>query len=156
MYPPMEVGNEQVVLRPMNCPHHILVFASEPRTARDIPFRLAELGTSFRYERSGVVGGLSRVRQMTLNDGHVFCAAGDVEAEITSIMGLVTEAYRALAIPPPRLRLSRGGRGQSTPAKRPYGNAAKRCCAQPYVTFTSTSPRPKARPLFMARRSTSR
>jgi threonyl-tRNA synthetase len=111
MYPPMEVGNEQVVLRPMNCPHHILVFASEPRTARDIPFRLAELGTSFRYERSGVVGGLSRVRQMTLNDGHVFCSAGDVEGEITSIMGLVTEAYRALAIPPPRLRLSRGGTG---------------------------------------------
>ena len=106
MYPPMDVGAEQVVLRPMNCPHHILVFAAEPRSARDLPFRLAEMGTMFRYERSGVVGGLSRVRQMTLNDGHVFCAAEQVESEIATIMSLVAEAYQALAIPAPSLRLS--------------------------------------------------
>jgi threonyl-tRNA synthetase len=79
MYPPMETGTGQVVLRPMNCPHHILVYASEPRTMRDMPLRLAELGTMFRYERSGVIGGLSRARQMTLNDGHVFCAPEHVE-----------------------------------------------------------------------------
>ena len=60
----------------------------------------------FRYERSGVVGGLSRVRQMTLNDGHVFCAAEQVESEIATIMSLVAEAYQALAIPAPSLRLS--------------------------------------------------
>ena len=111
MYPPMDVGAEQVVLRPMNCPHHILVFASEPRTVRDLPVRLAELGTMFRFERSGVVGGLSRVRQMTLNDGHVFCAAEQVEGEIAAILGLVDEAYRTLAIPAPVYRLSRRGRG---------------------------------------------
>ncbi len=111
MYPPMAVGSEQVVLRPMNCPHHILVYRSEPRGIRDIPFRLAELGTMFRNERSGVVGGLSRVRQMTLNDGHVFCAAEDVEHEIASILELVGIAYKALAIPAPRLRLSRSGVG---------------------------------------------
>jgi threonyl-tRNA synthetase len=111
MYPPMDVGGEQVVLRPMNCPHHILVFASEGRTAREVPFRLAELGTMFRFERSGVVGGLSRVRQMTLNDGHVFCAADQVGGEIASILGLVDEAYRALAIPAPSFRLSLRGPG---------------------------------------------
>jgi threonyl-tRNA synthetase len=111
MYPPMEVGAEQAVLRPMNCPHHILVYCSEPRTSRDVPFRLAELGTMFRYERSGVVGGLSRVRQMTLNDGHVFCAIEQVEQEIASILHLVDVAYKALAMPPPTLRLSRRGDG---------------------------------------------
>ena len=111
MYPPMQVGGEQVVLRPMNCPHHILCFAAEPRTWREMPVRLAELGTMFRMERSGVVGGLSRVRQMTLNDGHVFCAEEQIGEEIASILGMVTEAYRALAIPAPSFRLSRRGEG---------------------------------------------
>jgi threonyl-tRNA synthetase len=111
MYPPMQVGGEQVVLRPMNCPHHILCFAAEPRSYREVPVRLAELGTMFRMERSGVVGGLSRVRQMTLNDGHVFCAEEQIGEEIASILGMVTEAYRALAIPPPSYRLSLRGDG---------------------------------------------
>ena len=111
MYPPMQVGGEEVVLRPMNCPHHILVFASEPRSWREMPVRLAELGTMFRMERSGVVGGLSRVRQMTLNDGHVFCGEEQIGEEIASILGMVTEAYRALAIPAPSFRLSRRGDG---------------------------------------------
>ncbi len=111
MYPPMDAGTEQVVLRPMNCPHHILVYCSEPRTMRDMPLRLAELGTMFRYERSGVIGGLSRARQMTLNDGHVFCAPEHVEQEIASILGLVDIAYKTLAIPAPTLRLSRRGQG---------------------------------------------
>jgi threonyl-tRNA synthetase len=111
MYPPMRVGGDQVVLRPMNCPHHILVFDAEPRSLRAMPVRLAELGTMFRLERSGVVGGLSRVRQMTLNDGHVFCAMEHIGDEIASILGMVAEAYRALAIPPPRPRLSLRGEG---------------------------------------------
>jgi len=111
MYPPMDVGSEQVVLRPMNCPHHILVFEAERRSARELPLRIAELGTMFRCERSGVVGGLSRVRQMTLNDGHVFCLPAHLEAEIASILAMVEEAYRALQIPPPRYRLSLRGEG---------------------------------------------
>jgi threonyl-tRNA synthetase len=120
MYPPMDAGTEQFVLRPMNCPHHILVYRSELRTMRDMPLRLAELGTMFRYERSGVVGGLSRARQMTLNDGHVFCAPEHVEEEIASILGLVEMAYKALAIPAPKLRLSRRGPG----SKYAAGSAA--------------------------------
>ena len=111
MYPPMRIGAEQVVLRPMNCPHHILAFAAEPRTWRDIPFRLAELGTMFRFERSGVVGGLSRVRQMTLNDGHVFCSADQIGDEIAAMLAMVEEAYRALGIPAPTYRLSLSGPG---------------------------------------------
>jgi threonyl-tRNA synthetase len=109
MYPAMRVGSDEVVLRPMNCPHHILVFEAEQPAARSLPWRLAELGTNFRMERSGVVGGLARVRQMTLNDGHVFCLPEQLEAEIASILSLVGEAYEALAIPPPRLRLSLRG-----------------------------------------------
>lgn len=111
MYPPMQVGAEQVVLRPMNCPHHILVFEAERPTVRHVPYRIAELGTMFRNERSGVVGGLSRVRQMTLNDGHVFCLPSQLEQEITAILAMVNEAYRALDIPPPDYRLSRRGAG---------------------------------------------
>jgi len=125
MYPPMEVGAEQVVLRPMNCPHHILVFASEGRSARDLPLRLAELGTMFRFERSGVVGGLSRVRQMTLNDGHVFCAADQVGDEIAAILGMVADAYRALAIPAPSYRLSRRGDGAKYVSDAPMWDQAE-------------------------------
>jgi threonyl-tRNA synthetase len=111
MYPPMDLGSEQMVLRPMLCPHHILIYGQQPRSWRDLPLRIAEVGPMFRYERSGVVGGLSRVRQMTLNDAHVFCTADQVAEEIADILTMVREAYRALHIPPPRLRLSRAGEG---------------------------------------------
>jgi threonyl-tRNA synthetase len=111
MYPPMDLGSEQMVLRPMLCPHHILIYGQQPRSWRDLPLRIAEVGPMFRYERSGVVGGLSRVRQMTLNDAHVFCTADQVAEEIVDILTMVREAYRALHIPPPRLRLSRAGEG---------------------------------------------
>lgn len=111
MYPPMELGSEQLVLRPMLCPHHILIYAEQSRSLRDLPLRLAEVGVMFRYERSGVVGGLSRVRQMSLNDGHVFCTPEQVRTEIADILVMVEEAYRTLQIPPPRLRLSRPGTG---------------------------------------------
>jgi threonyl-tRNA synthetase len=111
MYPAMAVGSEEVVLRPMLCPHHILVFAAERPSVRALPFRLAEVGEQFRFERSGVVGGLNRVRQMTLNDGHVFCLPEHVEGEIASILAMVGEAYRALGLAPPGLRLSRRGGG---------------------------------------------
>jgi threonyl-tRNA synthetase len=76
-----------------------------------LPLRIAEVGAMFRYERSGVVGGLSRVRQMTLNDGHVFCSPDRVADEIADILSMTEEAYRALGIPAPRLRLSRAGAG---------------------------------------------
>ena len=111
MYPPMRVGSEEFVLRPMNCPHHILIYQAAPRTRRDLPLRLAELATMYRCERSGVVGGLSRVRRMTLNDGHVFCPPELIGEEIASILGLIRRAYATLGLPDPGYRLSRRGDG---------------------------------------------
>ncbi len=109
MWPPMDMNGEQVVLRPMLCPHHILIYESEARSARRLPVRIAEVGAMFRRERSGSVGGLSRVRQMTLNDGHVFAAPDQVGEEVASILGLIGRAYRTLRLPKPRLRLSLHG-----------------------------------------------
>ena len=98
MFPPMQLEHEEMVLRPMNCPHHILIYASKLRSYRELPVRLAELGTMYRYERSGVVAGLSRVRAMTLNDAHIFCTADQVKAEFSNVMRLVERAYATLGI----------------------------------------------------------
>jgi len=111
MYPPMQVGAEQLVLRPMLCPHHILIYDQRPRRMRELPLRIAEVGAMFRNERSGVVGGLSRVRQATLNDAHIFCTEEQVAGEVADILAMVHAAYAALHIPAPRIRLSRGGKG---------------------------------------------
>jgi threonyl-tRNA synthetase len=109
MFPPMQLGGEEVVLRPMNCPHHIRVFSAERRSHRDLPVRLAELGMMFRNERSGVVGGLARVRCMTLNDAHIFCAPEHVGDEISNVLAMIQRAYDALGISVHRYRLSLRG-----------------------------------------------
>jgi len=108
MFPPMDLETEQMVLRPMNCPHHILVFESKRRSYRDLPVRIAELGTMYRYERSGALSGLSRVRCMTLNDAHIFCTPDQIKAEFTRVMQLVEQAYKDLGITQYRYRLSLG------------------------------------------------
>ncbi len=96
MFPPMDLETEQMVLRPMNCPHHILIYKAKMRSYRDLPVRIAELGTMYRYERSGVLSGLSRVRSMTLNDAHIFCTPDQIKAEFTAVMQLVEAAYKDL------------------------------------------------------------
>jgi len=106
MFPPMQLENEQMVLRPMNCPHHILVYESKRRSYRDLPVRIAELGTMYRYERSGVLSGLSRVRCMTLNDAHIFCTPEQIKQEFTRVMQLVEQAYKDLGITKYSYRLS--------------------------------------------------
>ena len=106
MFPPMEMEHEELVLRPMNCPHHILIYASKRRSYRDLPVRLAELGTMYRYERSGVLSGLSRVRAMTLNDAHIFCTPDQVKSEFIRVMNLVEQAYKDLGIKDYSYRLS--------------------------------------------------
>lgn len=111
MFPPIEVDGEHLMLRPMLCPHHLRVFAHGEHSYRDLPVRIAELGAQFRWERSGVVGGLTRVRAMTLNDAHIFCRLDQVEAEFTAILGLITRAYDALGITAHRYRLSLRGAG---------------------------------------------
>jgi threonyl-tRNA synthetase len=95
MYPPMEFENkEELVLRPMNCPHHIIIYKHELRSYRDLPIRLAELGTMYRYERSGTLSGLSRVRAMTLNDAHIFCLPEQIQAEAVGVLQLIERVYR--------------------------------------------------------------
>ncbi len=110
MYPPMDVGGEQVVLRPSLCPHHALIYRSRARSYRELPLRMAELGGMYRSELSGVLGGLTRVRAIQLNDAHIFCAPDQVAAEAAAALGLIGQAYRALGISPARYRLSLPGR----------------------------------------------
>ena len=110
MFPPMDLETEQMVLRPMNCPHHILVYESKQRSYRDLPIKIAELGTMYRYERSGALSGLSRVRCMTLNDAHIFCTPDQIKEEFTKVMHLVEQAYKDLGITKYRYRLSLGDR----------------------------------------------
>jgi len=106
MFPPMDLETEQLVLRPMNCPHHILVYENKKHSYRELPVRIAELGTMYRYERSGVLSGLSRVRVMTLNDAHIFCMPEQIKEEFAGVMRLVERAYRDLGITQYTYRLS--------------------------------------------------
>ncbi len=111
MYPPMELGGEQVVLRPSLCPHHALVYRSRGRSYRELPLRLAELGGQYRAELSGVLGGLTRVRAMQLNDGHIFCTPDQVAGEVRDALQMIGQACAALGIEPVRYRLSLPGAG---------------------------------------------
>jgi threonyl-tRNA synthetase len=106
MFPPMQLEHEEMVLRPMNCPHHILVYENTLHSYRELPVRIAEIGTMYRYEKSGVVGGLSRVRAMALNDAHVFCRPDQIKAEFAGVMQLVERAYKDLGITDYSYRLS--------------------------------------------------
>jgi len=98
MYPPMEIDHEQLVLKPMNCPHHIMIYKQEQRSYRDLPVRIAELGRMYRYERSGTLTGLHRVRSMTLNDAHIFCRLDQIKDEVAGVVRLIQEVYRDLKI----------------------------------------------------------
>jgi len=108
MFPPMQLEHEELVLRPMNCPHHILLYQNSLHSYRDLPLRIGEMGTMYRYEKSGVVGGLSRVRAMTLNDAHIFCRPDQIKAEITGVLRLVERAFATLKITDYTYRLSLG------------------------------------------------
>ncbi len=107
MYPPMEFeSGEELVLRPMNCPHHIEVYKQKTRSYRDLPLRIAELGTMYRYERSGELSGLSRVRAMTLNDAHIFCTPEQMLPEFKEVVRLVEQVYGDMGFTAYTYRLS--------------------------------------------------
>ena len=111
MYPVMERDGEEYVLRPMNCPSHIMVFMSSQHSYRELPVRIAELGNMHRWEKSGQVTGMSRVRIMTLNDAHIFCAdIAQVEAEVEGVLRLMEEVYGTLGLKDYTYRLSLGDR----------------------------------------------
>ncbi|HEX4817946.1 MAG TPA: threonine--tRNA ligase [Nonomuraea sp.] len=111
MFPPMNVGGEEFVLRPSLCPHHALIYRSRRRSHRELPLRLAELGGQYRSELSGVLGGLTRVRSIQLNDGHVFCAPEQAAAEVSAALDLIETAHDRLGIRAARHRLSLRGDG---------------------------------------------
>ncbi len=111
MFPPMELGGEQVVLRPSLCPHHAVIYRSRSRSYRELPLRMAELGGMYRSELSGVLGGLTRVRAIQLNDAHIFCTLDQVAEEARAALEMIRRAYQALGITPARHRLSLPGPG---------------------------------------------
>lgn len=109
MYPLMEREGEEYCLRPMNCPSHIMVFAGELHSYRELPIRIAEFGNMHRWEKSGQVTGMSRVRIMTLNDAHIFCAdVAMVEQEVEGVLRLMEKVYGTLGLRNYRYRLSLG------------------------------------------------
>ncbi|MBH5337661.1 threonine--tRNA ligase [Streptomyces pactum] len=111
MFPPMDLGGEQLVLRPSLCPHHAVIYRSRARSYRELPLRMAELGGMYRSELSGVLGGLTRVRAIQLNDAHIFCTPDQVAEEARAALEMIGRAYRALGIRPARYRLSLPGAG---------------------------------------------
>ncbi|WP_454356829.1 threonine--tRNA ligase [Streptomyces calvus] len=111
MFPPMELGSEQVVLRPSLCPHHALLYRSRSHSYRELPYRMAELGGMYRSELSGVLGGLTRVRAIHLNDAHIFCTPDQAVEEARAALALIARAYADLGIRAARHRLSLPGGG---------------------------------------------
>jgi len=106
MFPMMSLDNEELVLRPMNCPHHMMIYKSEMRSYRDLPIRIAELGMMHRYEMSGALTGLHRVRAMTLNDAHIFCRPDQIKEEFARVIQLIQKVYEDFGIREYRFRLS--------------------------------------------------
>ena len=106
MFPTMEMDNEDLVLRPMNCPHHMMVYKNQLYSYRNLPVRIAELGTMHRYEMSGALAGLQRVRAMTLNDAHIFARPDQLKAEFVRVVELIQKVYEDFGIKDYYFRLS--------------------------------------------------
>lgn len=106
MFAPIEMGNETFVLRPMCCPHHAMIFKNTPKSYRDLPYRVAELGGMHRYEASGALTGLERVRNMCLNDAHLFVRPDQIREEFTKVLDLVKYAVETLKLDINYYRLS--------------------------------------------------
>ncbi len=107
MFPPMDIGDgELLVLRPMNCPHHMEIYKRDIHSYRELPIRIAELGQMHRYEKRGALTGLSRVREMTLNDAHIFVRPDQIQEEFLRVLRLIEEMYKDFNISDYSLRLS--------------------------------------------------
>jgi len=93
MYQPIEIDKEKYILKPMNCPHHIAIYESSVRSYRDLPFRLAEYGTVYRYEQTGELMGLTRTRGFTIDDAHIFLAEDELESELKNVLLLTKKVF---------------------------------------------------------------
>ena len=121
MFPPMELdGGTKYYLKPMNCPFHILVYRSHTRSYRDLPIRLFEFGSVYRYERSGVVHGLTRVRGMTQDDSHIFCTKEQAVGEIESILRFVLDVLRDFGLEDFEFELSTKPEGKAMGAEKEW------------------------------------
>jgi threonyl-tRNA synthetase len=114
-YTPIKVDEEEFLLKPMNCPHHIEIYRSEPRSYRDLPYRLAEFGTVYRYEKSGELSGLTRVRGFTIDDSHLFVAPEQLEEEFIGVVDLIQYVFGSIGFHDFRARL-----GTNDPASDKY------------------------------------
>ena len=106
MYPPMEMEGVKYYLKPMNCPHHHKIYASTPRSYRDLPLRLSEYGTCYRYEKSGELFGLMRVRSMQMNDAHIYCTLDQFEEEFLAVCRMYLDYFELLGIDKYLMRFS--------------------------------------------------
>lgn len=107
MYPPMELDNTRYFMKPMNCPFHHKIFAARPKSYRDMPVRLAEYGTCYRYEDSGALMGLMRVRSMQMNDAHIYCTENQFEEEFMAVVNMYLEYFKIFGIKDYEMRLSK-------------------------------------------------
>lgn len=136
MFEPMRIGDDELVLRPANCPHHALIYAARRHSYRQLPIRLNEQAAMFRAERSGVVSGLSRVRQINLDDTHVFARPDQVEAEAARALRSALRAQEILGLPVHYIRLSLGdgsGAFLGSPEQWAAAEAALRAAAESVV-----------------------
>ncbi len=117
-YTPIKVDEEEFLLKPMNCPHHIEIYRSEPRSYRDLPYRLAEFGTVYRYEKSGELSGLTRVRGFTIDDSHLFVAPEQLEEEFIAVVDLIQYVFGSIGFHDFRARL-----GTNDPESDKYAGA---------------------------------
>ena len=124
MYPPMELDEgQEYYLKPMNCPFHLLIYGSRQRSYRELPMRLFEFGTVYRYERSGVVHGLTRVRGMTQDDAHLLCRRDQMESELAETLAFVLDLLRAFGLTEFHLELSTRPEGKAVGTQEEWADA---------------------------------
>ena len=106
MYAPFSIDEDKYVVKPMNCPHHYMIYASRPRSYRDLPFRLAEAGTCYRYEKSGELSGLFRVRALTIDDAHILMTEDQIEEEFNRCITMINKVFQSFSLKDYYVRLS--------------------------------------------------
>ena len=154
MYPPMEMDNGTYYMKPMNCPMHCLIFRSRQRSYRELPLRLFELGTVYRYERAGTLHGLMRIRGFTQDDSHIYCTEEQASDEIASLLDFVLSVLRAFGFDDFTFNLSTKDPDKYVGSDETGTRRPRRCARRSTTTAWSTRSR-RATPRSTGRRSTS-
>ena len=138
MYPPMEMDNGTYYPKPMNCPMHCLIFDSRQRSYRELPLRLFELGTVYRYERAGTLHGLMRIRGFTQDDSHIYCTQEQLADEIAGLLDFVLSVLRAFGFDEFTFNLSTRTPRSRSAATRSGRRPPRRCARRSTRTASST------------------